>query len=108
MWVFRTEQRTAPECNSVGCALGHATRLETGDLPRYADGNISFVGWSEIFTGLREISPEWGWCFWGTWGEHDDTPLGAAKRIEYLLEGKPLPDLLSLTGPTAEMVEMYS
>jgi hypothetical protein len=106
MEFFRLEQSTTPECESIGCVIGHSTILETGTLPRNAEGIIKFKLWSESFTGIQADSREWRWCFSSAWAETDNSPLGAAKRIEYMLAGKWLPETFS--GTTAKMVAMYS
>jgi hypothetical protein len=106
MMRYRKGDCITPECNSVGCVLGHSTVLDSGTLPRHSDGNINFELWGERFTGLRDNSPESRWCFGGFWWGCDNSPIGAAKRIEYLLAGKELPDMTS--AHTADMVTMYS
>jgi len=75
------------ECNSVGCVIGHCTILDKNPLPIFknTDG-IRFTDWSEVFTGLNGASDEWGWCFASEWYDVDNTPTGAAKRIEWMLD----------------------
>ena len=99
------DDKTSAECGSVGCVVGHATVLETGELPRDGEGNILFTRWSEGFTGMNVDSPEWRWCFGAMWEGFDNTPEGAAKRIEYMLAGNPVKNLYFYT---AEAVETYS
>jgi hypothetical protein len=106
MGLYRSEDHTTPECGSAGCVLGHATRLETGELPRRWDGSIDFEEWSESFTGLQHESHSFEWCFSSDWERYDNSPLGAAKRIEWMLKGNEVPNMFN--GPTAEMVAMYS
>jgi len=99
------DDQASAECGSVGCVLGHATRLETGKLPRDL-GGIRFTPWSEVFTGLDRWSREWGWCFASSWDRVDNTPTGAAARIEWMLAGNPIPEIDLMF--TAEAVAMYS
>jgi hypothetical protein len=106
MRYYRMGDSSTSECGSVGCVLGHATVLDQGELPLNKNGNINFEEWGEIFTGLRMYSREWRWCFANFWAGQDNTPLGAAARIDYLLAGREVPNMFS--GPTAEMVAMYS
>jgi hypothetical protein len=74
------------KCNSVGCVLGHCTVLDkAAKLPKHFS-EIDFVDWSEGFTGIGFMDNEWNWCFHGMWNEVDNTPIGASKRIKYLIE----------------------
>lgn len=79
--------RNSYECQAIGCVIGHCTVLdEPINIPRYTDNRINFSKWSEKFTGLSHYSDKWDWCFNAKWQNTDDTPIGASKRIEYLLE----------------------
>ena len=53
-------------------------------------GNFSWWHeFSEEHIGVashNEQAPIWDWLFSGRWQVYDDTPLGAAARIEYFLE----------------------
>ena len=75
------------ECESVGCVIGHCTILDKeNDLPRGGISGVALFGvWSERFTGLKALSPEWNWCFSMKWKRVDNTPIGASKRIMILL-----------------------
>lgn len=73
------------ECDTVGCVIGHCTILSSEPLPRTDDGIIKFKLFSELFTGLPVHGPAWCWCFSGLWENTDNTPTGAALRIEWLL-----------------------
>jgi hypothetical protein len=84
MYSFRRGQSETPECDSVGCVIGHCTVLDPEPLPRDVFGHIAFVTWSYGFTGLTD--DEWGWCFSGGWSGTDNTTEGAALRIEWLLK----------------------
>ncbi len=92
MYVYRegdhSIQYLSPECKTVGCVIGHCTILDVENLPRNGDGSgsILFATWSETFTGLEVCSKEWDWCFSYSWSTVDNSPEGAARRIEYLLE----------------------
>lgn len=74
-------------CNSVGCIIGHCTTLDEKNIKEnYILNNlICFREWSRDFTGLKVHSDRWEWCFGSKWTYVDDTPLGASKRIEYLI-----------------------
>jgi len=86
MRIFREGQLITPKCNSAGCAVGHCTVLDPNPdgIPRFGDGEINFVKWSEIFTSLNDY--QWNWCFSWDWRLRDNTPEGAALRIEWLLK----------------------
>jgi len=85
MGVVRQGQRETIKCDSVGCPVGHCVELEPNpeEIPRWTRG-INFVKWSINFTGLNYA--EWEWCFSPLWTETDNTPKGAALRIEWLLK----------------------
>jgi len=86
MRIFRTGQRTAHECGSVGCVIGHCTILDERPLPMNRFDNIDFDAWSFDFTGLKPNSDEWDYLFSSDWETIDNTPTGAAKRIRYFLK----------------------
>jgi hypothetical protein len=83
MIFYRTKGQDSRECNSIGCVIGHCTVLDPRPLPIDPFGNIEFDEWSFDFTGVD--SSEWGWCFHSDWSTRDNTPTGAADRIEWLL-----------------------
>ena len=77
-----------PVCGSVGCTVGNCTVLDAVNvIENFTDseGNIYFGVWSEDFTGIYGGENEWHWCFGSRWSKTDNTPTGAALRIEWLL-----------------------
>jgi hypothetical protein len=92
MYVYREGdhlvQYSSSECKTVGCVIGHCTILDVENLPRNGDGSgsILFATWSETFTGLEACSKEWDWCFSYKWSTVDNSPEGAARRIEHMLD----------------------
>lgn len=89
MEYFRKENSDlgSKDCKSVGCAIGWCTVLDDEEnIPRDVDGDIIFDKWSEKFTGLDPELEEWDWCFSLIWSEVDNTPIGASKRIQWLLD----------------------
>jgi len=79
-----------PVCGSVGCTVGTCSVLDVENVIENftdSDGVIDFLDWSVDFTGLLgvEYECEWEWCFGSTWATTDNTPTGAALRIEWLL-----------------------
>ena len=78
-----------PVCGSVGCTVGTCSVLDANNVITnftYPNGQIDFLAWSEDFTGLLGVEDEWSWCFGSTWSKTDNTPAGAALRIEWLLK----------------------
>lgn len=76
-------------CGSVGCAIGHTAFV----IPKYK--NETWLDYSLRVTGLTDNDYEgnsaWDWCFSEEWRYVDNTPQGAADRIDWLLEyGLPL------------------
>lgn len=87
MVEWRSAEYETKECGSIGCVIGHCTILDSKPLPRlHSSNHIDFGEWSEDFTGLDQSSDEWEWCFSSSWHEEDNTPDGAALRIEWLLK----------------------
>lgn len=74
------------KCGAVACAVGHAPSAGIGKYSRLND-------WDEFSTKflIATGSEDWEWCFSGAWADTDNTPKGAALRINYLLE-KGLPN----------------
>jgi hypothetical protein len=73
------------ECNSVGCVIGHSLTLAPNLVTRDKARVIRFAEWSQKFTGIRAFGNEWDWLFSCTWSKADNSPEGAALRIEWLL-----------------------
>lgn len=68
-------------CGTSGCAVGWGTFLFTKHAWE------SFIEYSErVFMDMGTHTHRWHWCFSGAWARHDNTRLGAAKRIQYLLD----------------------
>jgi len=86
MGTFREGQTTNKECDSVGSVLGHCTVLDPNILRFRSNDVINFEKWSESFFELGYYSYEWDWCFCSVWKYVDNTPIGASKRIQYLID----------------------
>ena len=77
-----------PVCGSVGCTVGTCSVLDAENVIKNftdSNGRIEFTAWSEDFTGIYRGEDEWSWCFHSKWRNTDNTPMGAALRIEWLL-----------------------
>jgi hypothetical protein len=83
------QERCSTECGSVGCVIGQATYAIEPKMP-----SEDYIEYSERVFGLSRWTPGWEWCFSGHWaGDReekqppvDNTPEGAADRINYYLE----------------------
>ena len=84
MSVYRQGDHNSIECGSVGCVIGHCIHLAP-QLIRKSYGNVDFTSWSERYTEIDCSSDEWLFCFCGEWVNVDNTPEGAALRIEWLI-----------------------
>jgi hypothetical protein len=84
MWTFGGREiipgGLSHTCGSAGCAIGNATYIVEPKL--IAEG---WEQYSDRLFDLEEQSSEWEWCFSGSWGRTDNTPEGAADRIEVLI-----------------------
>lgn len=89
MRFLRSGDKKTHACNSVGCVLGHCTILDKeNELPRDDFlGSIAFFKWAEIFTGITD-SDILEFLFSEEWYMHDNTPTGAADRIEFVIADK--------------------
>lgn len=67
-------------CGTVGCILGHATFL----FPKPQAYSFPYFG--EDTFEISSYSITFDWLFHARWSDIDNTPIGAAKRIEYLLK----------------------
>ena len=71
-------------CGTVACAVGHGPFIGIEPL----EGEYWTTYSERVF--IKNVR-EWEWCFSGEWRKLDNTPHGAAKRIQVLLR-KGLPD----------------
>lgn|SRR5574343_751787 len=84
MDFFRINNRDTHECNSIGCVIGHCVILDEWSNVPIFNGAIDFLAWSLKFFDTNYN--EWMWCFCDEWSEIDNTPIGASKRILWLVE----------------------
>lgn len=109
--IYRKVDDGNPICNSIGCVIGHATKLDKENIIKnYVDVfGIKYFTWSLEFTGLKDINA-WGWCFSGDWYAIDNTVKGARQRILYLLDKGQAPkgfDILNISDSTPKLYENY-
>ena len=68
------------KCGTIGCAIGHGPHARIPKKP--------YEGWEAYSYRVFEVSwLEWDFLFSAKWAGVDNTPQGAAKRINWLLEG---------------------
>jgi hypothetical protein len=90
---FKATNHSSHECGSIGCVIGHCTILDKiENIPLYSNGHIDFSSWSEIFTGASFGSEIWDYMFGYHWYSIDNTPLGASKRIDYIIKNGKVPE----------------
>lgn len=79
--------KIATECGTVGCAVGQGPYAE---IPKNkGEGWLDYA--NRCFT--NNIDRIWNFLFSGDWQHVDNTPEGAAARIDYFLEnGAPPPE----------------
>lgn len=80
---FRWKDYLKPECGSVACALGHAPHAGIGRMPlnKGFDWGLYCHRYFGFDNGLA-----WIWFFSARWAFVDNTPHGAAARIEWFLK----------------------
>lgn len=86
--------RETNTCQTSACAMGHYAIMH--DLDYSEDGVVDFdegfVVWDDFIQDQMGVSCDdksrvvWGWLFGGYWALADNTPLGAAARIDHFLE----------------------
>lgn len=74
-------KNTLHTCGTSACALGHAPSIF-----RVPKDCVDWWGLADYLFGLEDESEEWMWCFSGGWDQVDNTHIGAAKRILWLLD----------------------
>lgn len=79
-------QSMTETCGTIGCAVGHGPYA---GIPKL--GTETWTQYTSRVFGVASLTPAWEWMFAGIWAGIDNTPLGAAKRIWYYLEGNTIP-----------------
>lgn len=78
-----SDLRHADHCGAVGCAVGHGPFAGIEKRP-----SEDWSGYSRrVFGFCQGTGDNYGdWCFGAAWDTTDNTPGGAAARIEWLLD----------------------
>ena len=75
----RGNEYSATTCGSVGCAVGHG--------PYAGIEKFDYEDWHQYQDRVFELDEDnWLWCFSSGWELVDNTPEGAAERIDYMLQ----------------------
>ena len=74
------------DCGTAGCAVGHAP---LAGIPKHS--TESWVAYSCRVFDIGRWSVQWSWMFEEIWAYVDNTPGGAADRIDHLIDN---PDLM--------------
>lgn len=85
-----------PYCNTVGCIIGHCTALDAENVKynHMTNRGVLFKSWAIEFTGIWDLN-KFTYLFAGSWESKDNTPMGAAKRIQYVIDnGFPSEDVM--------------
>ena len=98
MAVFREAGMSThnPECNTVGCIIGHSTVLDpklAKECTHSSEG-IEFPIWFMRYAEYDSSDNDnalWDWCFHGDWATIDNTVEGAVKRMQYAYDNKAVP-----------------
>lgn len=80
------------DCGSVGCAVGHG--------PYAGIEKLKYESWSSYSSRVFGLNgDDFDWCFSELWEYVDNSPVGAAKRINILIEsGLPFDWALQMKG----------
>lgn len=71
----------AHSCGTVACAAGHGPSLGI-----IVDGCDGWIAYCDKAFGAPIGEPSHDWLFSGSWGIYDNSPRGAAARINYALK----------------------
>ena len=87
MGDYRTGQTIKPECDSVGCMVGHLTAIDVENvMDNYIDCyRINFYEWSMDYFEVDLL--QWKYLFDAWWAHEDNTLEGAIARMRRLANG---------------------
>lgn len=110
-------EKVIHECGTVCCAIGMTPFAFPKEAKEFVSDNpitsdSYWDGWHNFSEGLFGVLDVayWGWMFESFWAEIDDTPEGAAARIEYFASAKRPPKFYSfeqLRMRAPKFVEKY-
>ena len=85
MGCYRDGQEETPECDSIGCALGHLTALFPDKLTYTRKGTIKFWDMCEDVFGITDDMCE-NYLFSPNWDGIDNSPILCAERMRFVAE----------------------
>jgi hypothetical protein len=88
MLDYRSGDKSTPECDSVGCMVGHLTAIDSENVMKnyiMSDGSIHFLNWTMDYFEVDGY--EWDYLFSSYWAEVDNTLEGAIARMRRLANG---------------------
>ena len=89
------------DCGFAACAVGHCVFVD--GLPK-PNKNESWGRYAVRIFDIELGGEHFDWCFSSHWFDFDNTPLGAAKRIRYLIANPDLDDWdLRIDSDAAEL-----
>lgn len=91
--LFRTDDNSKPECNSIGCWLGHCTALDPVTvMERFysKDTGIMYDTWGAHYMGVAKYSNVSQFITSPFWDVIDNTVEGARKRAIWITENEGL------------------
>jgi len=99
--VLRPNQIPRTMCGTAACAAGHATHIP--GLEAYEDE----ITWGQYLSRIFKLGcDEDAWCFSGAWDSHDNTAVGASKRINYMLK-QGVPSAFTIGGDYDDSIPLY-
>ncbi len=90
----RPPTKEKPECDTVGCIVGHATILDAYNVIKNFTnkyGGIDFTLWSKDFFGIDRKSYLWNYLFGQ---QHLNIKDYHLHRMDYILAGNKAPDII--------------
>ncbi len=80
---IKMSELSRTDCGTCGCAIGHGPYA---GIPKLSDEN--WVEYSTRVFGIDDILHLnlWKYCFSGLWTKKDNTPKGAAQRLQEVLD----------------------
>jgi hypothetical protein len=92
---FRSGNRGNPECDSIGCMVGHLTAIDAKNIMENyitSDIGIKFAKWSRDYFEVEGY--KWNYLFSPAWTEVDNTLSGAIARMRRLANGMSKEEIL--------------
>lgn len=81
-------------CGTAACAVGHGpyAGILKSKRQNWMDYSFKFIPKDKCIYDKEGQTLYWSFAFDSDWTKIDNTPIGAAKRIRWMLEGKEVPE----------------